>query len=220
MTDSHTGDELPRRDARGGRAAADVRNTAAVRNRNLRTVLGLAALFFVPIGGAMLLYYGIGWSPSGHVNHGELILPARPLPAVSLAAADTRRPVPNVFTGRWALVYVGDGQCDPDCRFALYLMRNTRLDLGNEATRVERVFLLTGSGGGKSLAHHYPGMIVLDASASSARKLVAAFPTKDLDASIFIVDPLGNLLMRYDSRRDPMGLLEDLQRLLRLSQIG
>jgi hypothetical protein len=208
MTDPSTGDELSRR------------GTAVVRRRNLRTVLGLAALFFVPIGGAMLLYYGIGWSPSGHVNHGELIVPARPLPAVSLPDANTHQPMPNVFTGRWALVYIGGGECDRDCRFALYLMRNTRLDLGNEAMRVERVFLLTGGGGGASLAHHYPGMIVLDASASSAHELVAAFPAKDLDASIFIVDPLGNLLMRYDSRRDPMGLLEDLQRLLRLSQIG
>jgi hypothetical protein len=193
---------------------------AEVRRRNLRTVGALSALFLVPLGAAFVLYYGVGWSPGRHVNHGELIEPARPLPAMSLPSAGTHRLVPNVFAQRWALVYVGGGQCDHACRFALLLMRNAHLDLGHDASRVERVFLLTGGGGGAALAREYPGMIVLDASASQAAKLLAAFPAKGRDGSVFVVDPLGNLMMRYDSRRDPMGLVEDLQRLLRLSQIG
>lgn len=196
------------------------RARAEIRRRNLRTVAALSALFLVPLAGAFFLYYGIGWSPGVHVNHGELIEPARPLPAVSLSSAQTHRPVPNVFTKRWALVYVGDGHCDRDCRFALYLMRSARLDLGNDTPRVERVFLLTGPCCGRSLAREYPGMIVLDATASSAARLLEAFPKGNRDTSIFVVDPLGNLMMRYDSRHDPMGLVEDLQRLLRLSQIG
>ena len=209
MTETHLEDDLP------------PRARTEVRRRNLRTVGALSALFLVPLAAAFVLYYGVGWSPGEHVNHGELIEPARPLPAVSLPAAGTHRPVPNVFTQRWALVYVGGGQCDHECRFALLLMRNAHLDLGHDASRVERVFLLTGGGGGgAALAREYPGMIVLDASASQAAKLLAAFPSKGRDAAVFVVDPLGNLMMRYDSRRDPMGLVEDLQRLLRLSQIG
>jgi len=196
------------------------RERAEVRRRNLATVGVLSALFLVPLASAFVLYYGVGWSPGTQVNHGELIVPARPLPAVSLPSADTHRPVPNVFTKRWALVYVGDGQCDRGCRFALYLMGNARLDLGHDASRVERVLLLTGGCCGESLAKHYPGMIVLDATGSTAAPLLAAFPHTDRGTSIFVVDPLGNLMMRYDSRRDPMGLVEDLQRLLRLSQIG
>ena len=193
---------------------------ADVRRRNLRTVGALSALFLVPLASAFLLYYGAGWSPGTHVNHGELIDPARPLPAVSLPSAETHRPVPNVFVKRWALVYVGDGRCDDACRFTLYLMRSARLDLGHDASRVERVYLMTGSCCEESLAKQFPGMIVLDATGSAAAPLLAAFPRTNRDASIFVVDPLGNLMMRYDSKRDPMGLVEDLQRLLRLSQIG
>jgi hypothetical protein len=196
------------------------RERAEVRRRNLRTVGALSALFLLPLAGAFVLYYGIGWSPGTRVNHGELIEPARPLPAVSLPSAATHRPVASVFTKRWALVYVGGGRCERECRFALYLMRSARLDLGHDMSRVERVFLDTDGCCGESLARQYPGMIVLDASGGSAAKLREAFPRTDRGASLFVVDPLGNLMMRYDSRRDPMGLVEDLQRLLRLSQIG
>lgn len=194
---------------------------AELRGRNLRTLAALAALFLVPIAASFVLYYGVGWSPGGHVNHGELIDPARPLPPVSLPAADGSTPVPNVFVKRWALVYVGDGRCDKACRFALYVMRDTRLDLGNDMARVERVFLVTADCCDRqSLAREHPGLIVLDASGSSAQKLLQAFPAADRDSTIFVVDPLGNLMMRYDSRRDPTGLLQDLQTLLRLSHIG
>lgn len=192
-----------------------------LRARNLRTIGSLAALFLLPIAASFWLYYGIGWSPGKHVNHGQLLEPARPLPSVSLPAADGSGRVANLFAKRWALVYVGDGRCDAACRYTLFVMRQTRLDLGNDMPRVERVFLATTACCNEAfLAHEYPGLIVLDASGSSGQRLLHAFPAGDRSSTIFIVDPLGNLMMRYDSRRDPNGLLEDLQRLLRLSHIG
>ncbi|MGB6452581.1 MAG: hypothetical protein WBE92_17665 [Steroidobacteraceae bacterium] len=194
---------------------------AELRRRNLRTLGALAALFLVPIAASFVLYYGVGWSPAGHVNHGELIDPARPLPSVSLPGAAGPIQVSNVFAKRWALVYVGDGPCDQACRFALIVMRDTRLDLGNDMSRVERVFLVTADCCDRvSLEREHPGLMVLDASGSSAKRLLDAFPAADRGSMIFVVDPLGNLMMRYDSRRDPMGLLQDLQTLLRLSHIG
>ncbi len=214
-------EERPTGQARPAEGGSPARAGAGLRARNLRTVSALAALFVVPIAVSFALYYGAGWSPAGHVNHGELIEPARPLPSVSLPGADGRTRVPNVFTERWALVYVGDGRCDRACQFALYVMRDTRLDLGNDMARVERVFLVTADCCDReSLAREHPGLIVLDASGNSARTLLAAFPQDGRDSTIFVVDPLGNLMMRYDSRHDPMGLLQDLQRLLRLSHIG
>ncbi len=197
------------------------RERAEVRGRNLRTVSALAALFGVPIAASFALYYGFGWSPARHLNHGELITPARPLPALTLPGADGHTRVPNVFTKRWALVYVGGARCDQACQFALSVMRDTRLDLGNDMSRVEQVYLVTaGCCDRRLLEGGDPGLIMLDASGSEARKLLDSFPRTDLDTTIFVVDPLGNLMMRYDSRRDPMGLLQDLQTLLRLSHIG
>jgi hypothetical protein len=188
--------------------------------RNLRTIGALAALFFVPIALSFGLYYG-GWSPAKHVNHGELLQPPRMLPVLSLPPAGGGAPVANVFAKRWALVYVGSGRCDSACRYALYVMRQTRLALNRDMPRVERVFLASsGCCDETYFARAYPGLLVLDASASSAQRLLEAFPSRDRSSMIFVVDPFGNLMMRYDLRRDPKGLLLDLQLLLRLSHIG
>jgi hypothetical protein len=195
-------------------------STAAPRGRALRMIAVLAALFLVPVVAALWLYYGIGWSPAQHVNHGEL-LPVKTLPSVTLPAANRGPSMASVFAKRWALVYVGDGRCDSACRHALYVMRQTRVALNGDMSRVERVFLATANCCDEAfLAPAYPGLIVLDASGSSAWRLLGSFPAGDRDSMIFIVDPLGNLMMRYDARRDPRGLLLDLQRLLRLSNIG
>jgi hypothetical protein len=192
----------------------------SLRARNLRTIGALAALFFLPIAASFWLYYR-GWSPAAHVNHGELLQPPRALPAVSLPSAGSGAAVANVFAKRWALVYVGDGRCDSACRSALYVMSWARLALGRDMSRVQRVFLVTADCCDEAfLARAYPGVVVLDASASSAHSLLASFPLGDRRSMIFVVDPLGNLMMRYDLHRDPKGLLQDLQLLLRLSQIG
>ena len=119
-----------------------------LRRRNLRTLAALAAAFLLPLALAFFTYYATGWRPATRVNHGRLIVPARPLPALALprvsldalsggASAGTVTP----FRSRWSLVYVGDGACDRSCRDALYVMRQTRLSLNNDMTRIERVFL-------------------------------------------------------------------------------
>ncbi len=204
---------------------ADPPDTRALRMRNLRTLAALAALFFLPLLASAWLYYGTSWRPEGHINHGELIQPPRPLPRVDLpriplgaqlAARDS-----TLFRGQWTLVYVGDGNCDASCQGTLYVMRQTRLALGTEMTRLERVFLATGNCCAKDyLAREHAGITVLDASGAAGARLLGAFPAGGRAHALFIVDPMGNLMMRYDVRRDPRGLLVDLRRLLELSQIG
>jgi len=196
---------------------------AQLRARNLRTLALLAALFLLPLAGAFFLYYGTDWRPAGLVNHGVLINPPRLLPQPRLpgpAPGDGRLARPP-FHGSWSLVYVGDGACAAACREALTVMRQTRLALNTDMTRVERVFLVTADCcAGELLAREHPGLNVLDASGSAAAPLLEAFPATDREHTLFVVDPLGNLMMSYDARRDPRGLLEDLKKLLRLSQIG
>jgi hypothetical protein len=201
-----------------GEAPAEFVVDEAARRRNRQVLLLIAALFFLPVALAFLLYYGGLWMPAARVNHGELILPVRPVPKLSLpAVAGTW----SGFAGKWSLVYVGAGGCDETCRKALTVIRQTRLALNNDMTRVQRVFLATGRCCQLSyLAQEHPGLIVLDATDPAAAPLLLAFPNKNAQTGVFVVDPLGNLMMRYDSREDPRGLLQDLQKLLRLSHIG
>jgi hypothetical protein len=98
--------------------------------------------------------------------------------------------------------------------------RQSRLALNNEMTRVQRVFLSTGN----CCANDYfkaehAGLIVLDASSPEAQTLLAQFPAERAN-SLFIVDPLGNLMMRHDAGHTTKDLLSDLKKLLKLSHIG
>ena len=213
-----------------------------LRARNLRTLAALGALFVVPLVLAFFVYYGTNWRPTAHVNHGQLITPARRLPGVALprvaleAPADSttadaptadggtaRAPAtsPAAFGNGWALVYIGSGECGASCRNSLYVMRQTRLGLNKDMTRVARVFLVTGGCCDRAfLAHEHAGLEVLDASTPAAEALLAQFPAEDREHTLFIVDPLGNLMESYDTRGNPRGLLEDLKKLLALSHIG
>jgi len=194
------------------------------RARNRRTLLTIAAVFLLPLALAFVTYYGTGWRPGAHVNHGVLISPPRPLPRVRLAPpapADATQRTDPLGGGRWSLVYIGHGDCDVACRRALYVMRQTRLSLNNDMTRVTRVFLATGECCAREfLAREHPGLVVLEAAGADGEALLRAFPAAGREHQLFVVDPLGNLVMSYDARQNPHGLLADVKKLLRLSQIG
>jgi hypothetical protein len=193
------------------------------RARGRRTLLIVAAIFFVPVIAAFALYYGQLWRPSGSSSKGELITPARPLEVVGLRHPDGSPATPGVLADKWTLIYIGDGACDADCRNALVFGRQSRLSLNNEMTRVQRVFLATGHCcATEYFATEHPGMIVFDASAPEAAKLLGQFPPSR-SQSLFIVDPLGNLMMRHDAgaaSQTSKDLLTDLKKLLKLSHIG
>ena len=185
-----------------------------LRARNLRTVGALAALFVLPLALSFWMYYGGGWQPSGRTNNGELLQPVRPLPL-------DRWPEGKVLTEKWSLVYIAAGNCDSRCRNALIVMRQTRLSLNQDMQRVNRV-LIAGSGccDEAFLQREHAGLLRLDAGSEGATEALQVFPGGQRADSIFLVDPLGNLVMRYDDRSDPKGLLQDLKKLLKLSHIG
>jgi hypothetical protein len=177
---------------------------------NRRILALLAVAFFAPLGLSFALYYGSSWRPAGHTNHGVLIQPPRPLPATG-----------GVFTGKWSLVYVGAGDCDAACRQALYVMRQTHLGLGHLLPRVQRVFIVTEQCCDRAwLERENPGLITLEPSPGERAALLAQFPAAQRAAMLYIVDPHGNLMMRYDQGANPRGLHEDLEKLLSLSHIG
>jgi hypothetical protein len=190
------------------------------RARGRRTLLILAAMFFTPVIIAFALYYGGVWRPAGSASKGELIEPARPLAIAGLREPGGAAAPDSVLAGKWSLLYIGDGACNDACKRALVFGRQSRLALNNEMTRVQRVFLATGNCCDTAyLAAEHPGLIALDASSPEAQALLAQFPA-ERENSLFVVDPLGNLMMRHDSSQTTKGLLSDLKKLLKLSHIG
>jgi hypothetical protein len=188
-----------------------------------RVALLLLLLFGAPLAAAFWLYYGSGWRPARTTNHGALIQPVVPLADATLPPLLEGTGAPaHPLRGRWSLVVVATGPdgCDALCRETLVYARQTWLSLGKLTPRVRRVLLAEPPCcEADLLLRTHAGLTALFADNAAGRALAAQFPAPHA-GSIFIVDPLGNLMMRYDVRQDPKGLRLDLQKLLELSHIG
>jgi cytochrome oxidase Cu insertion factor (SCO1/SenC/PrrC family) len=195
--------------------------------RQRRIFIGVALMFFAPLALSFYLYYGKFWHPGGRVNAGELIDPARPLPALTLPlaaqAAAGAQTNPQFLKGKWTFLYVQHGRCDDGCLRHLYDTRQVRLALDREMNRVQRVFIGDSDCCDlKELLAAHPDLIAVRSSAADD-SLLALLPQRSGSLNsdrIYLIDPLGNLMMFYAADAKPKGMLEDMKRLLRLSSIG
>lgn len=198
------------------------------RRRGRRQLMLLASLFFVPLVVAFWLYYGgSGWRPVGGTNKGDLIDPAVPLPAVTLAQPDGTRTPADFLQGKWTIAYLGDGACDERCRKALYLSRQTWISLNKDMDRVQRVFLATGARVDTQFvaAEHVDLLVAIVGDDADSKALLAQFPALDGVAPaaagrLYLIDPLGNLVLSYSAAAPDKALLTDVKKLLKLSHIG
>jgi len=196
-------------------APADAANPAA-RRRSRTTLLLIFAVAIAPFVFAWIAY--LFWESDRHMNHGELIAPHQ-LPVVPLTLSDGTPFSLAAHRGKWLLIHADSGACTESCRKQLYYMRQVRLALGANRDRVERVWLLTDDRPpAGEIATLYDGVELVRAAGST---LVAALPAeRDPSDHVYLVDPLGNLMLRFPKDPDPKGMLKDLQRLLKVSRIG
>jgi hypothetical protein len=197
--------------------------------RQRRILIGVALMFFAPLALSFYLYYGKYWHPGGRVNAGELIDPARPLPALALPLAAPHLGTGALQTdaqflkGKWTFLYVQHGRCGDECRRHLYDTRQVRLALDREMDRVQRVFIADSDCcDSKELLAAHPDLIIVSLSPAD-EPLLASLPQSSAALNsqrVYLIDPLGNLMMFYGGDAKAKGMLEDMKRLLRLSSIG
>lgn len=192
--------------------------------RSRRFLIGVALVFFAPLALSFYLYYGKGtWHPGGHVNKGELIQPARPLPPLVLSLMGSGRTDPKFLTRKWTFLFVQHGACAESCLRRLYDTRQVRLALDREMDRVQRVFVASPDCCDmKALRDSHPDLIVVQDSVAASPLLTQLPGVAGMQNSnrVYLIDPLGNLMMFYPPDAPARGMLEDMKRLLRLSQIG
>lgn len=211
----------------GSRVTSFFRQRGFLTSRQALVVLGL--LFLAPTFVAWVMHNTSdqGWRPEGMTNHGMLVHPARPLamPA-DLMAGD--RTLDAFLRGLWTLVYVGDGDCDAVCNENLYKMRQIRTAQNENMKRVQTLFLMQGEAMPEALAQlvekEYPQLAVVALNPQQAAHIAPFFLIEDKAMQqaerVYIVDPLGNLMMYYEADADPSGMLKDLGKLLKYSRIG
>ena len=197
---------------------------SVARRRRLQ-LIALAVLFIGPLGLSAWLYYHAGsWRPAGHLNPGALISPPRELPPLALAAADGRPIDAALLHRRWSLLTIADDGCGVRCRRALADSSAVRIALAADALRVQRVLLADRRCCERQLgAAGQQDLVTAWLDASERQRLDGSLTAAGAPAEagrIYVVDPHGNLVVSYPPGADRRGLLQDLERLLRLSQIG
>lgn len=190
------------------------------RRRGSRIKFGmLLAVFLAPLLAATIGYlFAERFAPAPE-THGELFDPAEALDEFrgeQLGGGDYDL---DALRGRWTLVHVLADGCGEACRERVYYTRQIRTALGHERLRVQRVAALPPGApsvplGG--LLPRHPDLAVI----MGADGLIEQLPGRHGDETVYLVDPLGNVVMRFGADVGPEGIRDDLSHLLELSQIG
>jgi hypothetical protein len=185
---------------------------AGMTARNRRILILLAAITIAPVALSYAVYY---WFPRDQqANYGTL-LPIAPAPELNAVRMDGTRFRLADLRGRWVLVVNAGERCATDCERMLYATRQARTMQGREQDRVVRMLVVTGEAPLSTIATEpLPGLVAVVGDAAAVARLPGSAPT------LLLVDPLGNLVLRYGADPDIKGLAKDLTRLLKASRIG
>lgn len=180
-------------------------------------MLAVLLVCAAPVVASYFTYYII--RPEGRRNYGELVDPQRPLPALTGVAPDGRRIDLPALKGQWLLVSVAGGACDAACQQHLYFQRQLRESLGREKDRLDRVWLVSDDAAvPAALGTALQGATVLRVAGLDGWLQPAA--GQQLADHLYVVDPMGNWMMRFPANMDAAGAAKakrDLERLLRAS---
>ena len=198
-----------------GQAMAQSQRTGRGRWTMLVVLLACAA----PVVASYVTYYFI--RPEARRVFGELVDPQRPLPALVAATLDGQPTPLNTLKGQWLLVSVAGGACDAVCAEHLYLQRQLREGLGKEKDRLEWVWLIADQAPvAAALLPALKGATVLRLPASDLAAWLMPSSGKRIEQHLYVVDPMGNWMLRFPAdldRASAQRAKRDLERLLRAS---
>ena len=172
-----------------------------------------------PVVASYFTYYVV--RPEGRRNFGELINPQRPLPALATQTLDGQAGTLTALKNQWLLLSVAGGACDTRCEQNLYFQRQLRESLGREKDRLDRVWLVDDDMAVRpALLPALAAATVLRVQPGDLAQWLEPAPGKRLQDHLYLVDPLGNLMMRFPADMDAEAAAKakrDLDRLLRAS---
>ena len=193
----------------------DEKRTRAGRWKMLAVLLVCAS----PVIASYFTYYVI--RPEGRRNHGELIQPQRTFPAMEVSKLSGEKVALNSLKGQWLLVSVADAACDEACQKHLYFQRQLRESLGKGKDRIDWVWLATGDAPiDEKLMPALSQATVLRMSSQSISEWLQPATGRQLSEHLYVVDPMGNWMMRFPPGIDLAAAAKakkDLDKLLRAS---
>ncbi len=183
-------------------------------------LFAVIAICAAPLILSYLTYYVI--KPEGRTNYGTLLDPrAYPMPDLGATTLDGKRSGLEAWKGKWIMLQVNPADCAEACKRKLYEMRQLRLTQGKEMDRVERVWAITDDQPLDTIVmREFDGTRLLRVKPEAIKGWLPVEPGASAVDHIYMIDPLGNLMMRFPKDPDPNKIKKDLSRLLKASRIG
>jgi len=189
--------------------------------RQQKILLITALVFAAPLLLAILLFVKPDLVQLGTKNNGTLVTPARPLDALSISIAGHSGDK-GLLEGKWTWASFIEGPCDQSCAERLYKTRQVRLALGKDMDKGQRLLVQLGTPTelDPRLLEAHPDLIIAHTEQDAAWLTQFHLDENSVEtANIYLVDPLGNLMMYYPPGIEGPKILKDIQRLVRVSWI-
>jgi hypothetical protein len=198
----------------------DVTASQTTQRRGRWKLLLVLAVCAAPMIGSYLTYYVI--KPGGRTNYGALIDPrAHPIPELSATTLAGKPSGLDAYKGKWIMLTSGGSECQAECKQQLFKMRQLRLMQGKEMDRVERIWLITDDlPVAADMIIDDEGTRMLRVSKALVNAWLPVNAGDDPSQHIYLIDPLGNLMMRFPKDADPGKMKGDISKLLKASSIG
>ena len=183
-------------------------------------LFAVVAICAAPMVASYLTYYVI--KPQARTNHGALIDPrAHPIPLLGSTSLDGQPATLEEYKGKWVMLQVDESDCLEKCQSKLYEMRQLRLTQGKDMDRIERVWLVTDAQPLETRTlREYDGTHVLRVNPVALKAWLPVEDGTTVSDHLYMIDPLGNLMMRFPKDADPNKMKKDITKLLNASRIG
>jgi hypothetical protein len=200
----------------------------AAPRRSPWTLFLVLLICLAPVLGAVYAYF-TQWRPDGINNYGTLVEPQRPVPPAGQLTLTQLDGTPfdlRSLAGKWVMLTVDGGECPEACAKKLFIMRQTHASTGKSVDRIERVWLVSDREPlHTEVIRAYDGMHMVRADPAQLAKFLAVPAGSEnslqaIEQHIWLIDPIGNQMMRFPENPDPILLRKDLGKLLHASRIG
>lgn len=208
----------------------------AAEQKKLRSKTPLVIIIlmsFAPLIAALLVYFNPEWRPEGSAAYGELVEPQRPMPTAQNLPLTTLDGKPfdlSSLKGKWIMLTADGAACPDSCARKLYIVRNTHASQGKHVERLSRVWLITDDAPvPEKVLEAYKGTVMVRVDPVVLQQfLLGGAPgsmtpeqaRQALAPLIWVIDPLGNLMLQYPYIEDPEMFRKDIRKLIQNSRIG
>lgn len=208
--------------------ARDISSNKPARKRSLMPMVLVFLCSLAPIVAAFVVYMNPQWWPSDSSNYGTLVTPQRPMPEASELRLTTLDGKPfdlQSLKGKWLLVAADGAACPESCARKLFITRNSHASQGKNVDRLARVWFITDDAAvPDKVLEAYKGTVMVRVDPDQLARFLLARDTAagqpGLQDPIWVIDPLGNLMMQYPAEADGVRVRKDISKLVYNSRIG